>query len=40
MAATLYTLLETAKFQHVAPTRHLLESMRAGDRAQAFATHR
>ena len=36
VAATLYTLVETAKLQHVAPTRYLLEAVRAADRGEVL----
>jgi transposase len=36
IAATLYTLVETAKLQHVAPTRYLLEAVRAADRGEVL----
>ena len=36
IAATLYTLVETAKLHHVAPTRYLLEAVRAADRGEVL----
>ena len=36
IAATLYTLIETAKLHHVSPTRYLLEAVRAADRNEVL----
>lgn len=36
IAATLYTLVETAKLHHVSPTRYLLEAVRAADRGEVL----
>jgi transposase len=36
VAATLYTLIETAKLHHVSPTRYLLEAVRAADRGEVL----
>jgi len=36
IAATLYTLVETAKLHHVAPTRYLLEAVRAADSGEVL----
>jgi transposase len=36
IAATLYTLVETAKLHHVAPTRYLLEGVRAAVRGEVL----
>jgi len=36
IAATLYTLVETAKLHHVAPTQYLLEAVRAADRGEVL----
>ena len=36
VAATLYTLIETAKLHRVSPTRYLLEAVRAADRNEVL----
>jgi hypothetical protein len=36
VAATLYTLVETAKLHHVDPTRYLTEAVRAADRGEVL----
>ena len=36
VAATLYTLIETAKLHHVKPTQYLLEAVRAADRGEVL----
>jgi len=36
VAATLYTLVETAKLHHVNPTQYLLEAVRAADRGEVL----
>jgi hypothetical protein len=36
VAATLYTLIETAKLHHVSPTRYLLDAVRAADRGEVL----
>lgn len=36
VAATLYTLVETAKLHRVSPTRYLLEAVRAADRGEVL----
>jgi len=36
VAATLYTLIETAKLHHVKPMQYLLEAVRAADRGEVL----